>query len=82
MIRTQVQLTEEQARRLKELASSRGVSMAALIRAAVDQYVSTGSDLEARWERALSVLGRYRDKEGATDVAVEHDRYLDEAFDH
>ena len=36
MIRTQVQLTEEQARALRNLASARQVSVAELIRQSVD----------------------------------------------
>lgn len=79
MVRTQIQLMEEQARRLKELASEQGVSLAAVVREAVDRYLRDSSELETRWERALAV-GGYHDKDGATDVAVEHDRYLDQAF--
>ena len=29
---------------------------------------------------ALSVCGKYADPEGRSDVAVDHDRYLDEAY--
>jgi len=36
MVRTQIQLTEEQARALKEIAAARGESMAEVIRRAVD----------------------------------------------
>lgn len=77
MIRTQIQLTEEQARALKQLAAARGVSMAELIREGVEQIIAA-SDRRQRRLRALNMLGRYSDQ--ATDVAVDHDRYLDEIY--
>ena len=80
MIRTQVQLREEQVRALKELASARGVSMAELIRQSVDALIrsSRGIDAKERRRRAIAVAGRFRS--GASDVSVEHDRHLVEAF--
>lgn len=52
MSRTRVHLTEEQAERLRRVAAERGLSMAAVIREAVDQ-MSAAEDEEARWNRAL-----------------------------
>ena len=77
MIRTQIQLTEEQARELKRRAAERGVSVASLIRAAIANELAL-DDTPARWERALSAVGRFRS--GETDVSAEHDRYLPDAF--
>ena len=37
LVRTQIQLTEEQAVKLKRMAAERGVSMAEVIRDAVDR---------------------------------------------
>ena len=79
MVRTQIQLTELQARRLKQLAERRGVSIAALIREAIDRYASD-DDFDARKRRALAAVGAFRDREGAATVAVDHDRYLEEAY--
>jgi Arc/MetJ-type ribon-helix-helix transcriptional regulator len=79
MIRTQIQLTEEQAAGLKRLAAERGVSMAEVVREAVDEKLS-GDQHEARWQRALGVIGKFRDREGKTDVAERHDDYLADAF--
>lgn len=80
MVRTQIQLTEAQAAKLKRLSAESGLSMAALIREAVDRLVR-GTDPDARWERALAVVGKYAS--GQSDVGEEHDRYLVEAFgDH
>jgi predicted DNA-binding protein len=81
MVRTQIQLTEEQAARLRTLSAEQGVSVAALIRQGVDHVLSESSH-GADWELALSVLGRHRDLEGATDVAVNHDDYLADAYEH
>ena len=39
MIRTQIQLTEEQAQRLKTLAAEQGKSVAELIRQSVDETI-------------------------------------------
>ena len=78
MVRTQIQLTEDQAEQLKAAAAARGVSMAQLIREAVDQALAASS-YEARWRLALTAVGAFRS--GETDVAVNHDKYLADAFD-
>ncbi len=77
MIRTQIQLTEEQARALKALAARDGISMAALVRRGVDRVLAE-SDEDARWARALALVGKFRS--GHTDVARRHDDYLTEDF--
>ena len=82
MIRTQIQLKEEQVRVLKKLAAARGVSMAELIRQSVDALIrsSTGIGIsdEERRRRAIAAAGRFRS--GTSDVSSEHDRHLVEAF--
>lgn len=80
MIRTQVQLTEAQARALKRLAADRGVPVALLIREGVDLLVRTAGamDDEERRRRAIAAAGRFRS--GRPDLASEHDRYLRDAY--
>ena len=79
MVRTQIQLTEEQAKRLRELAAARRESMAALIRKAVDQFIVSGNpDRAALYRQAGSVVGKYETATG--DISVNHDRYLEEDF--
>lgn len=78
MVRTQIQLTEEQAGRLRRLAAERGVSMAALVREGVD-CVLADDGREERWRRALSVVGKYRSGDAA-NVSEQHDRYLEEIY--
>lgn len=80
MVRTQIQLTEEQSHRLKAIAANEGVSLAEMIRRSIDQFVRTRgqiSQVEKR-KRALAVVGKYAS--GAGDVSVEHDRYLAESY--
>jgi predicted DNA-binding protein len=77
---TQISLTREQAQRLRRLARERGVSMAALIREAIDRVHPADSDdsLDARWARALAAVGGGHS--GRSDIAETHDRYLEDAF--
>lgn len=80
MVRTQVQLTEAQLRILKRLATDRGVSVAALIRESVDLFVRNAGlvDEQEHRRRALAAAGRFHS--GRPDLAGEHDRYLEEAY--
>ena len=82
MVRTQIQLTERQARELKRMAAREGVSMAEVIRKAVDVRIRDGVS-EAPWEervrRAMAVMGEFHS--GLKDVSRRHDHYLAEAFD-
>jgi predicted DNA-binding protein len=79
MVRTQILFTPEQAERLHRLARERGVSMAALVREAVDAAFER-DDREDRWQRALAMIGKYRSKDRAADVAENHDKYLAEIY--
>jgi len=81
MVRTQIQLTEEQAKAIKKIANSRHLSVAELIRQAVESMIKTSTreiDIEERRRRALEVCGRF--SSGLNDLSAEHDKYLDEAF--
>jgi|1186.fasta_scaffold1121373_2 hypothetical protein len=73
MIRTQMQLRQDQVRALKRRAAERGVSMAELIRDAIDLALDR-EDEDAKWERALSVVGKFAS--GGGDIAERHDEYL------
>lgn len=82
MIRTQIQLTEAQARKLRVAARREGVSLAEAIRRLVDRGLAEQSEERAGlYARAAESVGRYRDRKGARDVGKEHDAYLDEAFE-
>lgn len=79
MVRTQIRLTEEQARKLKRLAAARGQSLAQLIRLRVDALLAQPPveiTPEERRRRALAIIGRFRS--GISGIAADHDRHLAE----
>jgi hypothetical protein len=80
MVRTQIQLTEEQARKVKKIAASRGIAMAEVIRDAVEEAIrsNAGTLSEERRTRALEIAGKFRS--GKKDVSKKHDAYLAEAW--
>ena len=79
MVRTQIQLTEEQAKKLRELSAASRESVAALIRKAVDQFIVSGKpDRSTLYRQAELVGGNYNCD--TDDVSIHHDRYLEEAF--
>ena len=80
MVRTQIQLTEEQARAVKKMASSEGVSVAEVIRRAVGKIMRADKsiDEEERHKRALEIVGKFRS--GKRDISKKHDEYLEEAY--
>ena len=80
MLRTQIQLTEEQARALKQLAAKEGTSVAELIRMSVNALLRSSGfvDLEEQRRRAIAAAGKIRDL--PVDLSIDHDRYLREAF--
>src|SRR5215212_5046165 len=82
MVRTQIQVTEMQSQILKQLAAQRGVSLAELIRQAIELLIQKAQepeiDIEAKRRRARQISGKFRS--GVPDLAVNHDYYLDEAY--
>ena len=80
MVRTQIQLTDQQIKALRRLSAETGKSIAELIRQGVEQYLGArrGFDRKRQIERALCVIGR--SASGLSDVSAEHDRYLAEDF--
>ena len=77
MVRTQVQLTEEQAEALKQLSAKTGLSIAELLRRSLGPLLRGGvvaDEEDRRVRRAVEVIGRFHS--GKTDIAAEHDRYL------
>lgn len=82
MIRTQIQLTDQQARRLRTEARERGLSLAELIRRCVDKGLADEMpDRASLYERAARLVGRFHDRQRASDISSKHDRYLDESFE-
>jgi hypothetical protein len=80
MIRTQVQLTEEQSQLVKTIAASEGVSLAEIIRRSIDQFIRMRRHVsqDEQRRRALAVVGKYASEAG--NVSDKHDHYLAEIY--
>jgi predicted DNA-binding protein len=78
MIRTQISLTEAQHERLHRVARERGVSVATVIREAVEAAVPDQDRLlQARQAKAFALAGAFHS--GHADTASRHDEILAEA---
>lgn len=74
MVRMQIQFTEVEVEALRSEASQRNVSIAAVVREAVDERLSRGRRQPSREElarRALAAVGRF--SSGSGDVSARHD---------
>ena len=80
MVRTQIQLTEDQYKQLKLLALSRGRSLATLIREGVEKVLKEAGEpnLDGARLHALMIVGKYNS--GDQDVSTHHDKYLAESY--
>lgn len=81
MVRTQVQLTEAQARKVKKLASEAGTSVAEVIRKAIEKMMEARPQIDSQEKvrRAIEMAGKYRS--GKKDVSRKHDEYLAEVYE-
>jgi hypothetical protein len=81
MLRTQIQFTEDQHRRLRTMAQREGVSIAEIVRRCVSRVIDEDApDRSELYARAAELIGRFTDPEAATDLSSRHDDYLDEAY--
>ena len=79
MLRTQIQIEEDQIRWLRDRAKERGVSVSQLIREGVEFYRKYEDRLpEDKKKKALAAIGR--DSSGVSEISEKHDDYLAEAF--
>jgi predicted DNA-binding protein len=79
VVRTQIQLTMEQAAQLKRLAASTGRSMADLVREGVERLLRDQAELSRpeRMRRAARVFGTF--KSGTRDLSNRHDDHFADA---
>jgi post-segregation antitoxin (ccd killing protein) len=79
MLRTQIQIEEDQIKWLRNRARERGVSVSHLIREGVEFYRKHEDWLpEDKKKKALAAIGRYAS--GVSDISDKHDDYLAKAF--
>ena len=80
MVRTQIQLTETQAKTLKRVAVNEGISVAEIIRRAVENMLQAGhkAGRQERVKRAVEIAGKFRSGKG--NVSRKHDEYLAEVY--
>jgi len=79
MIRTQIQITSEQASALKNISIREGKSVAELIRISIDTMLRSGGikdQIDLR-RKAIHAAGKLH---GPEDLAAEHDDFLAEAL--
>lgn len=79
MVRTQIPLTDDQARAVRELAEREGRSVADIVRECLDARLrsSQGERQEVK-QRAVAVTGRFFS--GISDLGKNHDQYAAESF--
>lgn len=82
MVRTQIQLTEEQIKEVKRIAQTRHISVAEIIREAVNNVIRSGAGVTVNAEdqrnRAMKAVGKFSSEK--RDISRKHDKYLSEAF--
>ena len=80
MVRTQIQLTEAQARTVKKVAMEKGTSVAEVIRRAVENMVQSNPKIstQERIRRAIEIAGKFQS--GKRNISRKHDEYLTEAY--
>lgn len=83
MVRTQIQLTDEQYARLKRWAGQRNISLSEAVRRCVEGRLAAEESAPSRSalvREAMAAAGSYRDPEGRQDVGREHDVHLAHAY--
>jgi uncharacterized protein involved in type VI secretion and phage assembly len=81
VVKTQVQLPEDDLAALRRLAAEQGVSVSELVRRGVKQFLawSRAPSREELWRRADEVVGKFRSDK--TDIGRRHDDYFVEVIE-
>ena len=83
MVRTQIQLQDDQYRDLRRWSQRLGISLSEAVRRCVAERIATEAHTptyEERVKKVLALAGKYRDQENRPDVAERHDDYLADAY--
>jgi len=80
MIRTQIQLTNEQYEALKNISKHNNISMSEILRKSLDNTIDLYYDAKTdnRINRAKELAGKFGS--GQKDLSVNHDYYLTEVY--
>jgi hypothetical protein len=80
MVRTQIQLSEDQHAALLDLSAATGKSMAELVREGIDHILASRlqPNRADQIERALQLAGRFSSE--TRDGSVQHDRYFTDSI--
>lgn len=88
MVTVEIQLSDEQARRLDQVAQTEGVSLEEVVRRSIERYVMEQeatphraldrAELAELRRRSLALVGKYGSD--ASDVSENHDRYLADIY--
>jgi hypothetical protein len=80
MIRTQIQITSEQASALKRISIREGKSVAELVRISIDNMLQSGGikDQADLRHKAINATGKLH---GPENLAVDHDNFLATALE-
>lgn len=79
MVRTQIQIEEDQLQWLKKAASKKGISVSQMIRQGITLYREMEEQSpDIKRQRALAAIGRF--SSGNLDISERHDEYLSDAF--
>ena len=81
MVRTHVQLTDEQSQYLRRAAAERGVSVAAVIRDSIERCAGEAKRPDERELRKRARLAAGCLRGGPRDLATNHDEYAVEAYE-
>lgn len=74
-----IQLPDSQIGQLSYIAEMNRTSVEHLVRKIIDLFLTNQNQTQSKlYQEAFSVIGKY--KAGVSDISIEHDRYLDEAF--
>jgi hypothetical protein len=80
MIRSQMQLTNDQMRALKELARRENTSVAELVRRAVDYWLRAASPISPDERRSRAIAAARGFPSGIADMSERHDEYLSQIY--
>jgi hypothetical protein len=80
-MKLEIEVNGTQEEKLRSLARERGVSFEDAVRICLGEregprVTLSQADLRTFYDRAARWLGAFEDIEGATDLSVNHDRYL------